>query len=35
DTHWKFMIDNHNFTVIAMDLVPIVPYETTMLSIGM
>ncbi|KAK2625165.1 hypothetical protein QTJ16_005534 [Diplocarpon rosae] len=35
DTHWKFMIDSHNFTVIAMDLVPIVPYETSMLSIGM
>ncbi|CAG8959121.1 hypothetical protein HYFRA_00012984 [Hymenoscyphus fraxineus] len=35
DTHFKFMIDNHNFTVISMDLVPIVPYETNMISIGM
>ena len=35
DTHFKFMIDNHNLTVIAMDLVPIVPYTTTVLSIGM
>jgi FtsP/CotA-like multicopper oxidase with cupredoxin domain len=34
DTHWKFMIDSHNMTVIAMDLVPIVPYNTTVLSIG-
>jgi FtsP/CotA-like multicopper oxidase with cupredoxin domain len=35
DTHFKFMIDDHNLTVIAMDLVPIVPYTTTYLSIGM
>jgi FtsP/CotA-like multicopper oxidase with cupredoxin domain len=35
DTHFKFMIDNHTMTVIAMDLVPITPYETTVLSIGM
>ena len=35
DTHFKFMIDDHNLTVIAMDLVPIVPYTTTVLSIGM
>jgi FtsP/CotA-like multicopper oxidase with cupredoxin domain len=35
DTHFKFMIDNHTMTVIAMDFVPIVPYETTVLSIGM
>ncbi|KAH7407626.1 Cupredoxin [Cadophora sp. MPI-SDFR-AT-0126] len=35
DTHWKFMIDEHEMTVIAMDLVPIVPYTTTTLSIGM
>ncbi|PVH70990.1 multicopper oxidase [Cadophora sp. DSE1049] len=35
DTHWKFMIDSHNMTVMAMDLVPIVPYNTQVLSIGM
>jgi FtsP/CotA-like multicopper oxidase with cupredoxin domain len=28
------MIDNHNLTVIAMDLVPIVPYTTSVLSIA-
>jgi len=35
DTMFKFMIDDHNLTVIAMDFVPIVPYTTTVLSIGM
>jgi FtsP/CotA-like multicopper oxidase with cupredoxin domain len=35
DTHFKFMIDSHNLTIIAMDLVPIVPYSTQVLSIGM
>lgn len=35
DTHWKFMIDNHTMTVMAMDLVPIEPYNTTVLSMGM
>jgi len=35
DTHFKFMIDDHNLTVIAMDLVPIVPYTTEYVSIGM
>ncbi|KAK7710263.1 hypothetical protein SLS64_005847 [Diaporthe eres] len=35
DTHWKFSIDNHTIGVIATDLVPIVPYNTTTLSIGM
>lgn len=35
DTHFKFMIDSHNLTVIAMDFVPIVPYTTDMISIGM
>ncbi|TVY46600.1 Laccase [Lachnellula occidentalis] len=35
DTHFKFMVDNHTLTVIAMDLVPIVPYTTDVLSIGM
>lgn len=29
------MIDNHTMQVIASDLVPIVPYETTVLDIGM
>ncbi|TVY78421.1 Laccase-2 [Lachnellula suecica] len=35
DSHFKFMVDNHTLTVIAMDLVPIVPYTTDVLSIGM
>jgi FtsP/CotA-like multicopper oxidase with cupredoxin domain len=35
DTHWKFTIDNHTLTVIAMDLVPIEPYTTTYINIGM
>ncbi|KAA8899145.1 multicopper oxidase [Sphaerosporella brunnea] len=35
DSMFKFMIDNHNLTVIAADLVPIVPYTTSVLSIGM
>lgn len=35
DTHFKWMIDGHSFEVIAMDLVPIVPYNTTVLNIGM
>lgn len=34
DTHFKFSIDNHTLTVIASDLVPIVPYDTTVLNIG-
>jgi len=34
DTMFKFMIDDHNMTVIAADLVPIVPYSTQVLSIG-
>lgn len=34
DSHFKFSIDNHTLTVIANDLVPIEPYETTVLSIG-
>jgi FtsP/CotA-like multicopper oxidase with cupredoxin domain len=34
DTHWKFMIDNHTMTVIATDLVPIVPYNTTVLNVA-
>ncbi|KAJ5142146.1 CAZyme family AA1 [Penicillium atrosanguineum] len=35
DTHWSFMIDNHSLTVIAMDLVPIKPFTTDILRIGM
>ncbi|GKT45887.1 laccase-2 [Colletotrichum spaethianum] len=35
DTHWKFSIDNHTMQVIATDLVPITPYNTTVLDIGM
>ncbi|KAF2018092.1 multicopper oxidase [Aaosphaeria arxii CBS 175.79] len=35
DTHFKFMIDNHTMTVIASDLVPIEPYEATVLDISM
>jgi FtsP/CotA-like multicopper oxidase with cupredoxin domain len=34
DTHFKFSIDNHTLTVIASDLVPITPYTTTVLDIG-
>jgi FtsP/CotA-like multicopper oxidase with cupredoxin domain len=34
DTHFKFMIDNHILEVIAMDLVPIEPFTTDILSIG-
>ncbi len=35
DTQFKFTIDNHTMTVIAADFVPIVPYNTTILNIGM
>lgn len=35
DNHMRFMIDNHTLEVIASDFVPIVPYNTTNLSIGM
>ncbi|KAK8004283.1 hypothetical protein PG989_004002 [Apiospora arundinis] len=35
DTHFRFSIDNHKMMVIANDLVPIVPYNTTTLSIAM
>ncbi|KAH9906850.1 multicopper oxidase [Xylariomycetidae sp. FL2044] len=34
DNMFKFSIDNHTLTVIAADLVPIVPYEAEMVSIG-
>lgn len=35
DNHFRFMVDNHTLEVIATDFVPIVPYETNQLSIGM
>ena len=35
DTHFKFTIDNHTMTVIASDFVPVEPYTTTEVSIGM
>lgn len=35
DTHWKFMIDNHTMLVVAADLVPIEPYNTTVINIAM
>ncbi|PYH75564.1 extracellular dihydrogeodin oxidase/laccase [Aspergillus uvarum CBS 121591] len=35
DQHFRFMIDNHTLEVIANDFVPIVPWNTTQLSIGM
>lgn len=35
DNHFRFMIDNHTLEVIANDFVPIIPYNTTDLSIGM
>jgi FtsP/CotA-like multicopper oxidase with cupredoxin domain len=33
DQHFRFIIDNHTLEVIANDFVPIVPYNTTQLSI--
>ncbi|KAI1771423.1 multicopper oxidase [Hypoxylon cercidicola] len=35
DTHFKFSIDNHTLLVIAADLVPVEPFTTTTLNIGM
>ncbi|KAF1963350.1 laccase-1 [Byssothecium circinans] len=35
DTHYKFAIDGHSFKVIAMDFVPIVPFDATVLDITM
>lgn len=35
DQHFRFMIDNHTLEVIANDFVPIVPFNTTQLSVGM
>ncbi|KAF2148105.1 multicopper oxidase [Myriangium duriaei CBS 260.36] len=34
DAHWDFSIDNHTLQVIATDFVPIKPYTTKVLSIG-
>ena len=30
----KFSIDNHKMTVIANDFIPVVPYETTIVTLG-
>lgn len=35
DTDFEFRIEGHNLTVIATDLVPIVPYSTSTIHIGM
>lgn len=35
DSHFKFSIDNHTMTVIATDLVPVTPFTTDIISIGM
>lgn len=35
DSHFKFSIDNHTMTVIATDLVSVVPSTTDIISIGM
>lgn len=34
DTHFKFMIDNHTMEIMSTDLVPIFPFNETILSIG-
>ncbi|KAK7928816.1 multicopper oxidase [Apiospora marii] len=34
DAHFKFSIDNHTLQVIAMDLVPIKPFTTDVVSLG-
>ncbi|KXH41757.1 multicopper oxidase [Colletotrichum simmondsii] len=34
DTMWKFMVDNHTLEVISADFVPMNPYNTTAVSIG-
>ena len=34
DTHFDFSIDNHTLKVVAMDFVPIKPYETTVIALG-
>lgn len=35
DTHFRFTIDNHTMEVISSDFVPIKPYNSTNISIGM
>lgn len=35
DSHFKFSIDNHTMTVIATDFVPVTPFTTDIISIGM
>ncbi|XXH01375.1 hypothetical protein Hte_007735 [Hypoxylon texense] len=35
DTHFKFSIDNHTMLVMAADLVPVEPWSTNVLNIGM
>lgn len=35
DTHFRFTIDNHTLEVISSDFVPIVPYTTESVSVGM
>lgn len=34
DTHFKFSIDRHDFTMIVADLVPVQPYTTTVLDVA-
>lgn len=34
DSNFKVHLDNHNFTVITSDFVPIVPYETDWIFLG-
>ena len=34
DTTYIFAIDNHNFTVISSDFVPIVPYNATNVTVA-
>ena len=35
DSHFKFSIDNHTMQIVATDFVPIFPFESTFVSIGM
>lgn len=34
DNFYKFMIDNHTLTVIAIDLVPVKPFQTKIINLG-
>lgn len=34
DSFFRFMVDDHSLTVVAADFVPIVPYETTSVGLG-